>query len=166
MSGFHLCAVHADLPSFHCSVKSCFWSMGGQKCTWCSTYGLISGVYNGVHVSPSLLEMPWFVRNHSRRGEKSSFCGHISKDSPQGTPWVHKEGIYAESVQTKRVRDTGGAGSRTTVQETQLRYSHPTGLPQLKDDNSCKQMGTSNTDVFSKTGSRSSSNSCAGKAMS
>lgn len=118
MSGFHLCAVHADLPSFHCSVKSCFWSMGGQKCTWCSTYGLISGVYNGVHVSPLLLEMPWFVRKHSRRGEKSSFCGHISKDSPQGTLWVHKEGIYAERVQTKRVCDTGGAGSRATVQET------------------------------------------------
>lgn len=118
MSGFHLPAVHTEPPCIHCNVKSYFWSMSGQKCTWCSRYGLISGAYNGVHVSLSLLEMPWLVSNHSWRGEKSSLYGHISKDSPQGPPWAHKEGIYTESVQTKRVRDAGGVGGRVTVQET------------------------------------------------
>lgn len=42
--------------------------------------------------------------------------------------------------------------------------SHLTGLYQLRDDNRCKQMGISNTNVLSKTGS--SSNSCTEMAMS
>lgn len=100
----------------------------------------------------SLLEMPWLVSNHSQRGKKSSLYCHISKVSPQGNTWVHKEGIYTESIRAKT-----GAWHRRCCQwwqcrrRSQLYYAPLTGLHQLKDDNSCKQMGISNTDIFSKT---------------
>ena len=117
MQGFHLPAVHADPHCIHCSAQSYFWSMSGQKCTWCPRLSLTSSVYIVVHVSLPLLQMRSMVRIHSWRGQKSSLYNHISIDSPQGTPWVHKEGIYTESIRTKSVRDTGGAGRRVTVQD-------------------------------------------------
>lgn len=42
--------------------------------------------------------LPWQASNHSPRGKKFSLYCPIRKVSPQGNPWVHKEGIYIESV--------------------------------------------------------------------
>lgn len=108
----------------------------------------------------SLFEMPWLASNHSQGEKKTSLHYHIRKVSPQGNPWVHKEGIYIENVWAK----TGAGSWWQCRRRSRLYYSHPTGLHQLKDDNSCKQMGISNTNVFSKTGN--SSNSCAEMAVS